>query len=172
MVYDRIFMKRLCLPILVTLIFSLAGCGFHLRGDLNIPISLRLLAISPDQPLDAFQKTFRRILVMNHVQIQENRNCPANTLCLLNQSFSERGLAYGTDLQINRILLQFKVEYQILDPEGNIIVACNTLQVGRELTINPNAVLGTEHDRLRVQNELYEDAAMQLIRRLSLLKLN
>lgn len=170
---DRRLLK-LCL--LFVVIGTLAGCGFHLRGDLCIPRPLQVLAISPDLPFDPFQRILRRTLKDNQVQVvglcSINNECPANVLCIVNQKFSERNIAFGSDVQVNRVLLQFTVEYQITDREGNIIVDCNKLQVERELTINPNAVLGTDHDRQRVQNELYNDAAVQLIRQLSLACLN
>lgn len=168
--------KLLKFCLLFVVIGTLAGCGFHLRGNVCIPGPLQTLAISPDAPFDPFQRILRRTLKDNQVQVVElcaiQNDCRANILCLLEQKFSERNIAFGSDVQVNRVLLQFKVKYQITDHEGNIIVDCNTLQVERELTINPNAVLGTDHDRQRVQNELYNDAAVQLIRQLSLACLN
>lgn len=165
--YFRVSMLKFCL--LPLIIYSLSGCGFHLRGDLCLPAALQTLSICPDLPFDPFQRILRRSLRDNQVRVVENRNCPTpyNILSLTHQGFSERAIAYGSDVQINRILLQYKVEYQITDPDGNVILDCNVVQVERELTINPNAVLATEHDRLRVQNELYNDAAIQLIRQLS-----
>ncbi len=176
----RLIAKVCLLSLLSFSIFNLGGCGFQLRGDLCIPKAFQILSISPDQPFDAFQRVLRHILRANQVQLIEcseclasretqtlDKSCPGNILCVINQNFSERNIAFGSDVQVNRVLLQFKVEYQITDRKGNVILDCNTLQVERELTINPSAVLGTDHDRVRVQNELYNDAALQLIRQLS-----
>lgn len=166
------------IALLCVVVLSFSGCGFHLRGDLCIPDFLRVLAISPDQPFEPFQRILRRTLKENQVQVIEGCSLGANLatnggayipniLCIMKQTFSERNIAFGSDVQVNRVLLQFRVEYQVTNREGEVIVECNTLQVERELTINPNAVLGTDHDRQRVQNELYNDAAVQLIRQLS-----
>jgi outer membrane lipopolysaccharide assembly protein LptE/RlpB len=61
----------LCFALCVSLSLGLTGCGFHLRGDFCIPPPLQILAISPDQPYDNFQRILRRILKDNQVQIIE-----------------------------------------------------------------------------------------------------
>lgn len=156
---------------MLILMIQVAGCGFHLRGLLNIPEQFRCLCISPDQPFDTFHQILKKTLRANEVQVVNGcrgDNCNnANILCIVKQNVFERNIAFGSDVQVNRVYIQFKIDYQITDPKGNVILDCNTLQVERELTVNPSAVLGTDHDRQRVYKELYTDAAIQLIRQLS-----
>ena len=88
------------------------------------------------------------------------------TLTLLSQGFSERTVAYGPDGQSNRAALRFAMTYQLLDPEGKFMIPDATLQVERELTINPNAVLATENERIQLKHDLMMSAACQLVRQI------
>lgn len=154
------------------LILSLSSCGFHLRGQAPIPSFLKLLRITPHQPFDPFQRALRfQFKTLGGVIVQpcldDNNFATLPLLTILHQNFIERTTAFGPDVQVNRALLEFEMAYQITDAKGQIIVPPSNVLVQRELMINPNAVLGTEYERNRVQEELYIDAALQLCRQLS-----
>ena len=149
----------------------LAGCGFHLRGSFDIPSSLRVIQILPKQPFDSFQRALRKTLASNGVQVIIDES-PSNQnqaiLTLLSQSFSERNVAYGSDGQPNRALLKFNVVYQVKDSDGKLIIPSASVQVERELTLNPITYLATDNERTRLRSDLIADAASQLVRQLSI----
>jgi len=167
-------LKRTCfgIKLLNILLLSLMmGCGFHLRGVFHIPKILKMIQIRPNQPFDPFQRVLRQTLKNNQIQVL-SENSPniqeASILTILNQGFSERVLAYGTDGQATRAIIQFTMTYQLTEANGKLIVANNTVQVERELAINSNAVLSTDNERARIRSDLLLDGASQLIRQLSM----
>lgn len=163
------FLKIVSLSVVFLMI---VGCGFHLRGKVNIPEFLRVLRISPDIPSDPLQKALRQALKGNQVIVyRENdpKACDAAIISILSQSIAERNVAYGVDGQANRSMVQLTIHYRITDKNGKVILPNGRVRVERSLTIIPNAVLGTENERNRVMRELYDDGALQLLRQLSLL---
>ncbi len=166
----RILRASLLTPTLSILLMLGIGCGFHLRGAFTIPESLKILHLLPNQPFEPFQHALGQILTSNGVNIvrlQDSVKPMYATLTLSNQAFSERTIAYGSDGQANRSVLQYKVMYQLVDCHGNTVVSNGKVQVERELTLNPNAVLGTDNQRKRLMSDLYLDAASQLARQFS-----
>jgi LPS-assembly lipoprotein len=158
--------------ILLSVLFVLSGCGFHLRGAFSIPPFLHVLNVSPNQPFDPFQRALIRTLKSNKIEVVDismAKTKGAALLTLFSQAFSERTIAYGSDGQPNRAILELKITYQLTDPQGKVIVSDATVEVERELTLNPNAVLGTQNERNRLQSDLHLDAASQLVRQLSTL---
>ena len=149
---------------------GLSGCGFQLRGTLMIPPELQRLHISPEEPFSPFQKQLRLTLKNNGVQIVNGRvsdsQCIA-MLTLLQTQITERTIAFGIDGQNNRVMLQLTILYQISTASSHDLIPPTTIQVERELNINPNAVLGTNTERERVLRDLYIDATSQIIRNLS-----
>src|SRR5215467_12165852 len=161
---------RVLLKILIVAVAFLAttGCGFQLRGQVALPAAFQRLKLCPEDRFNDFQRILRRNLKLNGICVIDSCQAEAvNTLSITNQGFSERNIAYGSNAQVNRVLLQFQLQYQILDPDCQVICPENTLRVERELVINPNAIVGTETERHQVEAELYQDAAIQLIRQLS-----
>ncbi len=163
-------MNKFCNIFLSLILLMLVGCGFHLRGKLLIPSNLQAMQIVPNISYDPFQRFLRQTLKSNDVRIIEPNDPEAKTaviLTILNQSFSERTVGYGADGQTNRTILQFTANFQVSEPNGKVLIPTSTIQVERELTVNPNAVLGTENERERVKQDLYMDATSQMMRQIS-----
>lgn len=145
------------------------GCGFQLRGQFFIPTALKILKITPNQPSDPFHRALKSILKSNGVQIiDSDHQAPGgySMLTIVNQTLSDRTIAYGSDGQPNRSILELKIQYEVTDITGKLIVS-GTAQVDRELIITPNAILGTENQRTRILSDLSLDAASQVARQLS-----
>jgi len=156
----------------VVILSLLAGCGFHLRGTFSIPQSLQTLQVLPNQPYDAFQRTLRQLLKSNNITIVDPsvaETTKVATLTILSQTFSERTIAYGSNGLPNRAVLELKISYQLTNAQGKPLGNNTLVTVERELTLNPNAVLGTDNERSHLQTDLYRDAASQLVRQLSMI---
>lgn len=156
--------------ILLMLGIGLSGCGFHLRGALCIPTELQRLQICPEEPFNPFQKQLRLTLQNNGVQIINGPLSENNSIALLtilSTQVSERTIAFGIDGQNNRVMIQLLVMYKITTACGSDLISPTSIQVERELNINPNAVLGTNREREKVFKDLYIDATAQIIRNLS-----
>lgn len=156
----------------IVVLSLLAGCGFHLRGAFSIPTSLQTLQVLPNQPYDTFQRALRQFLKSNNIKIVDNNIAETTkvaTLTILEQAFSEKTIAYGSNGLPNRAALTLKIIYQLTNPQGKPVGANTVVSVERELTLNPNFVLGTDNERSRLQADLYRDAASQLVRQLSMI---
>jgi LPS-assembly lipoprotein len=167
----KLLLRSVISASLLVFCFCLIGCGFHLRGQFTLPKELTFLKIANSDKADPFQRILKRTLKSNGVQILPlDAAIPTSIFTITEQTFTERNIAYGSDVQVNRVLLQFNLKYQISNHQGRELHPYGTIVVERELTVNPNAILGTEDERGRVHTELYTDASVQLIRQLSVLQ--
>jgi LPS-assembly lipoprotein len=152
----------------------ITGCGFHLRGSFNIPQGFQRLCIQPYQPAHPFQRQLIRALSSNNVcvindDVVNSTDASTASLIIQNLAFSEQTSALGADAQTSRSLMQLTINYQLTNCTGKIIVPCGLVQVSRDFGVNPNAVLGTDNERQRIQEELFQDAVTQFLRQLSAL---
>jgi LPS-assembly lipoprotein len=133
---------RCFLVVFSVLVSLLAGCGFQLRGNYTIPASLHTIQLQPYDPYNPFQRILKRNLKANDIHILDNldETKKITTLYITSQTFTERTIAYGTDGQASRAILQLKVVYQILDTSKKIDAEQRVVQVERELALNPNAI--------------------------------
>lgn len=151
------------------------GCGFHLRGSYNIPEFLKRLEIIPTQSMDPFQRMLKRVLMSNgieliqpsHLENTDSDEQSISTLTILHQDFQEQALAYALDGQLKRARLSLQIEYQ-LDTKTPQKSIQGQVRVSRELDIEPNNILSTDHERQRLKNDLSTEAALQLVFQLSM----
>lgn len=165
-----ILIKILALISLIILPLYLEACGFHLRGHFDFPAAFNRIKICPNHPYDPFQRTLIQALNSNGIDVitAPKAECQdLTTLFLFNQKFSERTIGFGSDTEVNRSIIEFTLQYRVEDCEGNILCPEATVQVQRELSISPSAVLSTENERARLRADLYLDATTQLMRQLS-----
>lgn len=158
----------ICLMIFIT------GCGFHLRGSFNIPEGFQRLCIQPYQPAHPFQRQLIRALKSNNVyvindEVVNSVDITSASLIIQNLAFAEQTSALGADAQTSRSLMRLTINYQLTDCTGKVIVPCGLIQISRDFGVNPNAILGTDNERQRIQEELFNDAVTQFLRQLSAL---
>lgn len=165
------FIPLISAATLLGLVFLLLnGCGFHLRGMCEVPCEIKILSIDPNDPGDPFQRVLRDVLKTNGIIVA---NCAeqkkySNILKISPINFIERAVAYGPSNQPQRATLQLTLTYEFLDKDCQVILPCNTIEVERDFTVNNSlSILGTENERLLVQHDLYNDAALLLVRQLS-----
>jgi len=148
------------------LIMVLAGCGFHLRGNYIFPDIMQHIYISPDDPLQPFQKNVRRILQRNNVAISQQQNAEIPTLHLSEPVFSEQVLAITADAQNQRLRITMSLNYQVT--LGNKTLRDSTgIQSFRDVSINPTAPITGENERSLIKDELLKEGANQLLRQLT-----
>lgn len=152
------------------LLFLLHGCGFHLRGMCAVPCEIKMISIDPNDPGNPFQRVLRQVLKTNGIIVA---NCAeqtkgSNILKLSPENFIDRSVAYGSSNNVVRATLQLRLTYEVLDKNCQVIIPCNTIEVERDVTINTSrSILSTENERLLVKQDLYNDAALLIVRQLS-----
>ena len=161
-------LNKTCFFIFLLLLIN--GCGFQLRGAVDLPQSLRVMQLLPNQPYDPFIRTLRQTLIQNGTTLTtEANNQDVTTLSIISQTFSERITAYGADGQANQSLIKLNVTYQLIDNTKKITLKKQSVMAERELTLNPRAILATDSERERLKKDLQQEAALRLVRQLSVL---
>lgn len=149
------------------LILFIAGCGFHLRGTVSIPKSLRTLAVYPNNPYEPFQRELRSKLENKNVKI-----LPANTkniasLHISEPTFSEQVIAIGDNNQPGQLRLYINVTYSLYDKNEKLIQGPTTVTSSKDFSVNPNDILGADTEREAIKNELRSNATSNILRKIS-----
>ncbi|MFT6656034.1 MAG: LPS-assembly lipoprotein, partial [Marinomonas primoryensis] len=66
--------------LLALLTMSIVACGFHLRGEVNIPARLKTLVVTSDSGSDSFDQSLRIALKKTGVVIIDKTNATKGTL--------------------------------------------------------------------------------------------
>lgn len=158
-------MRYLKLIILLGFSCVLASCGFHLRHQpLALPVTQ--IAIEPNEPYNAFQRTLRRAIEATGTQIVDANQLPPLTLVIENNQFTKHDLAMATDAHVESSLIRYHVKFYLKDKHNKPLFGTRHIQVSREINHDLNTVLGKNIERETLNQHLRERATEQVLQQI------
>lgn len=154
---------------LITLLLSLsvlvtAGCGFRLQGTTQIPDELKTLQLSSNAPYSALTRAVREQLRLNNVTLLENGKPDIPILKITGSSETTETVSIYQDGKAAEKQLTFVLNAQVLMPNGSIYPLQS--QVERTFFDNPLEALAKDAENELVKQEMREQAARMLVRKL------
>ncbi|MBP6122869.1 MULTISPECIES: LPS assembly lipoprotein LptE [Providencia] len=156
---------------LITLFLSLAvlvtaGCGFRLQGTTQIPDELKTLQLSSNDPYSYLTRALRGQLRLNNVTILESGDASVPILKIISSSEKTETVSIYQDGKAAEKQLTFVMNAQVLMPDGAIYPLQS--QVEKVFFDNPLEALAKDAENELVKQEMQEQAARILVRKLLL----
>lgn len=157
-------MKRIVLIFVLTASL-LSGCGFHLRGTINLPDSIRTVSVtSPDVKLrDALVDS----LESNNVIVVSGPTADSAYIKISEADFGrevrtidERGKSTG-------YVLILRASYEVLDSTGKHLVKPSITTARRDYNFDQEQLLSATREEELLRDEMREDVAQGILRKMS-----
>lgn len=151
------------------LVAALSGCGFTLRGSVDLPPDLRTLQIESPTPNSELVRDVSRMLRNNAVTLIEEPADDVWRLGIGSEQISERVLSVNANARAGEYELTMDVAAQLR--RGSELIGPETLSVSRVYLADPeNAVAKNEEAEL-IRAEMRRELAQQILRRLQSIQL-
>ncbi|MCG6412924.1 LPS assembly lipoprotein LptE [Vibrio fluvialis] len=147
----------------------LSACGFHLRGDYDVPEELSTMSLTSYDQYSTFTRMVKRQLRMNAINLVQPAEDVPN-IHLLSESVSERTLSLYQNTRAAEKELTFRASYRVTIPEtGDKRFSTS---VTRSYLDNPLTALAKSVERDMIEDEMRKLAASQIVRQMARLKAN
>lgn len=155
------------LSIIVLTASLLSACGFHLRGDYDVPEELSKMSVSSYDQYSTFTRMVKGQLRVNDIEVVPPSETIPN-LHLLGEGVGERTLSLYQTARAAEIELTFRASYRVTMPD----VGSKTFStsVTRSYLDNPLSALAKSVERDMIEDEMRKLAATQIIRQMARLK--
>jgi len=156
---------------LLTFLFLLTSCGFHLRGASAVALppelsSLRVTMGGASYP-PLLVEVRNALLALGNVRLTEDVSASVPVLQLHGESTESQVLAIDSSGRISAYLLNYRVEYSLVGADKRPLLPKQSVKLQREYSFDRLNVLATEKQSEFLQNEMRRDAAQQILRRLA-----
>ena len=152
---------RLLILILAVLVNH--GCGFQLRGSLDLSADISPLYIEQNSAYE-LARELKRLLEINKIVIADDSARANSQLTLLSENKNRRVLSVDGDGRAREYLLTYTVDITIKIKQSKEIQ--DTVSLSRSLLFDPEAVLAATNESAILYRDMQKNAA-----RLILLKL-
>ena len=151
--------------LLATLLLLLAGCGFHLRGAVELPEAMaRTQIVAPAS--SALRYEIESLLLAADGEVVEEAGVASAILTVQRDQVRSRILSVDPQGRAREYALSLSVQYRLQDAEGKELVAQQSSRVERSLRVDPDNVLAQASEREMVEQEMRATAARIIVRRL------
>lgn len=144
----------------------LTGCGFHLRGALNLPEHLgpvRVLASDSHSPLgDLLARELRRAGAQP-ATVQDGENVA--TLQVISEYWADTPVSHDALGRAQEYMLRYAVVFTLRRADGSVAVPQQAVELSRDYLTPVFDSVGKLSERERLVAELQRDMATAILRR-------
>jgi len=152
--------------VLIYSVVLLGGCGFHLRGSIDLPEELTEVALVGTRPNGELGVALRNGFARVGGQVVDSGESASSVLVITQDSFSRRVLSVDSIGQANEYEVAYNLGFRLDDPDGTNRVVQQSINLRRQYRFNPDLTLAKADEEARLIREMRQDAARQLLRRL------
>lgn len=148
------------------LVALLAGCGFHLAREAQLPASMQLVHIAIADTASPLAKDLAKALPRSGVKVVDQAGPGVAVMNITANSISTDILSVGGNARANEYALRYHVEFEMDDAAGTAILPKQTIELSREFTFGATQALGVAAEIDLLTKELEHDMVQTILRRI------
>ncbi|MEO8460088.1 MAG: LPS assembly lipoprotein LptE [Dokdonella sp.] len=161
---------RNCTSLAFVLIVTLiAGCGFHLRGEADLPAAMRHVFIDSGDPLDSLTRDLTKAFERAGATVEDHAGEGISNMKITANRLRTDVLSVGGNARANEYQMTYHVEFVVQDAAGKELLPRQVIELSREFTFDSGQSLGIAAEQDVLTDELHRDMVQTIVRRLGAL---
>lgn len=158
-------------PTVIIIVFAalLAGCGFQLRKEAQLPASMKRVHLEITDPSSQLAKDLGKAFIRSGAQVVDQVEPGVAVMKFTANALATNVLAVGGNARANEYELRYHVEFDVQDATGTSILPKQTIELSREFTFDATQALGVASETDLLSKELERDMVQTILRRLEAL---
>ena len=143
----------------------LAGCGFHLRGTIDLPPELARVYVSgADRDL---AEHLADALAMRGAVIMNNPDAGATHIDLTDARFEREVLATDADGRTSAYTLYYRITFRVTGGDGASLQSDTSIALQRAFDYHQNRELQAEQEMRFLETDMRREAVSRMLQRLA-----
>lgn len=145
---------------------ALTGCGYHLRGAVDLPERAKLVHLKGVAPTQPFSQEFTELLTFAGGRVTANRMEAGSVFRLVRGIHQRRQISLSKAGKANGFNLSYRIEYEVTTPNGEVLIPVEELEISRQYFVDLRFPLGQGEQETLIRGEMEREAAQTVMRRL------
>jgi len=147
----------------------LAGCGFHLRKEAQLPTAMKKVHIQIADASSPLAKDLAKALPRSGTEIVDQVAADVAVMNISANAFSTDVLSVSGTARASEYSLRYHVEFEVQDAAGTALLPKQTIELSRDFTFDASQALGVAAETDLLTQELERDMVQTILRRLEAL---
>lgn len=144
----------------------LSACGFQLRGQNKLPSELKMVYIESSQPYHSLVTSLKNRLQASAIQVAEQPQQAQLTVVIEPQELTHQVTSASASNEVRNYWLTYPVTFTVLDRHGKVIIAQETLTVGRHYVANQDQIRSDNQEMQLIKQQMERELISLLFNRL------
>jgi LPS-assembly lipoprotein len=153
--------------VLLCILGFITGCGFKLRGLIEMPTWLNHVAVIVRSAHYDLSPMFKDSLQTYGIHVTDSPNQASYLLILERDAVQQQITSVSASTNPRQYLLIYTAQYSLLKVGGEKVITSRTVTSSRQLTVNNNRILGSDSEEAMLYHEMRQDAVRQIVNQLS-----
>jgi LPS-assembly lipoprotein len=146
---------------LFSVLLSMSACGYHLRGSIEMPESLKTVYVSGAS--STLQSEISAFMRASKGKIVTTLSEAGIVVKILKEDMRTRVLSIGTTGKSAESELNYYLRFQFFDKQDNPLKDEQTIELAREYFNDQTAVLAKSSEAQLITSEIYKQASRMLM---------
>jgi LPS-assembly lipoprotein len=156
-------------PALLT-VLVVSGCGFQLRGSVDLPKGVEPIYIADVGSSSQVVIELRKLLTAYGVTLTTEPKQANYQIAILEQRADKRTAAIGEGARITEYQLIETVSYQLLNEKKQTVLGPNTITERKIMPNDPNKVVSSSKEEAILRRDMLRNLAAKIARQLRAFK--
>lgn len=160
---------RLPLAAFAAIVLLIAGCGFHLRKEAELPPSMHRVHVEIADASSPLARDLDKALARSGAQVVDKVEPGVAVMKITANTLSTDVLSIGGTARANEYAIRYNVEFLVEDAAGTALLPKQTIELSRDFTFDATQALGVAAQTDLLTKELQRDMVQTILRRLEAL---
>ena len=156
--------RVLTLLLMLTALLS-SGCGYHLRGEANLPPEMQKTQLIINDEYSTLARRLRVMLERSGVEFVAADQATAVLEIPQNQIVTEV-LTIADNARVREYRVTATLRFRLTDTRGQELIGWQTLRQSREISFDEQRILASSREQEYLREDLAETMAQLLVARL------
>jgi len=151
---------------IVVVALLLAACGYHLRGTVDLPDSLKKVYLNGASM--QLREQFRKVLRGVSGELTTSPEAAGVVINVANETSDQRVLSLSARGRSNELELYYRLQYTLVKADGVVVLEGLPVEIKREYFNNQQDIVAKDNEQQVIRNEMLQQAVRIMLDRIRL----
>jgi LPS-assembly lipoprotein len=152
--------------ILAALFPLLTACGYHLRGEAQLPPGMERVYVESADPFGPLKRNVEKALERSGAKIESKSGDGIAEVKFSAVSLAPIVRSVSANARVNEFTMVYHIELQINDAAGKVVLPKQVIEQSRVFTFDQTQAIGTSAEQDEIKKEMERDMVQVVLRKI------